>query len=529
MKSEFYAAVAQISSERGITPEEILEKVEQALISAYKRRFGTSQDVTVRIDLDTGEAKVYAEKRVVKEVDDPREEISLHEARRLLPEAQIDSVITIETTPRDFGRIAAQTARQVFMQQIREAERNKLLGEYVDRVGEMVSTVVRRVSPQGVFLSADRAELFMPSREQIPTERYRVNQHLQAYITEVRDDKRGPQIIASRSHPKLVERLFEMEVPEVLRGAVEIVALAREAGVRTKVAVRALQPGVDPVGSCVGQRGVRIQSVVNALNGEKIDVVPWSADEAAFIANALSPASVVEVRQEEETHTATVVVPDKSLSLAIGKEGQNARLAARLTGWRIDIKSLSAFLEGGDSMAAGDGPTVEETVLAHDPELATASTEDRVVHSDGMIVYQKAHYGPIGEEYVGSKVQVRATSQAVYVYDDERLLTSFRLKAAGAEVSAGVEDMLTRVPDEVEEESPPLPQEIWEKLSKARLEERKVAADGTIVYQRTHYGPLPSEVVGHKVGVRSNDEYLVVFWQDEPIALFRREEEHEQD
>ncbi|MGC8875159.1 MAG: transcription termination factor NusA, partial [Chloroflexia bacterium] len=277
MKSEFYAAVAQISSERGISPEEILDKVEQALISAYKRRFGAAQNVSVRIDLATGEAKVFAEKRVVEQVTDPREEVSLAEARRLVPDVAVGQVISIETTPRDFGRIAAQTARQVFLQQIREAERNKVMGEFAGRVGEMVTAVVRRVTPQGVYLAADRAELFMPGREQISSEHYRIGQHLKVYVTEVREDKRGPQIIVSRSHPKLVERLFEMEVPEVLRGAVEIVALAREPGVRTKVAVRAMQPGVDPVGSCVGQRGVRIQNVVNALNGEKIDVVPWSA------------------------------------------------------------------------------------------------------------------------------------------------------------------------------------------------------------------------------------------------------------
>ncbi|MBN1485016.1 MAG: transcription termination/antitermination protein NusA [Chloroflexia bacterium] len=529
MKTEFYTAVAQISAERGISPEEILEKVEQALISAYKRRFGAAEDVSVRIDLDTGEAKVYIEKRVVDEVEDPLEEIPLDEARRLLPKAEMGTVITIETTPRDFGRIAAQTARQVFMQQIREAERNKVLGEYADRVGEMINVVVRRVTPGGVYLTADRAELFMPSREQIPTERYRVNQHLQVYIAEVREDKRGSQIIASRSHPKLVERLFEMEVPEVLRGAVEIVALAREAGVRTKVAVRAQQPGVDPVGSCVGQRGVRIQSVVNALNGEKIDVVPWVADETMFIANALSPASVVEVRLDEETRTATVIVPDKSLSLAIGKEGQNARLAARLTGWRIDIKSFSVLLEGGEGVEAAEGPSMEETVLAHDPELATVSVEERVVRQDRTIVYQKVSYGPIPEEYVGQRIQVRGTSQNLYVYADGDLIKWFSLGAAEDSTAATAKGGGAQSREEEAAAAPPLPPEIWEELLRARKESRKVASDGTIVYQRVRYGPLPDEVIGEQVTVRSSEDYLVAFWDEEPIVLFQRGEEDGQD
>lgn len=520
MKSEFYAAVAQISSERGISAEEIIEKVEQALISAYKRRFGASQNVTVRIDLATGEAKVYATKRVVQEVEDPREEISLAEARRLVPKIQEGETITIEATPRDFGRIAAQTARQVFMQQIREAERNKVIGEFTGRVGEMVSAVVRRVTPQGVYLGADRAELFMPAREQIPGEHYRINQHLQGYITEVREDKRGPQIIFSRSHPKLVERLFEMEVPEVLRGAVEIVAVAREPGVRSKVAVRAQQPGVDPVGSCVGQRGVRIQSIVNALNGEKIDVVPWSPDPATLIASALSPATVVEVRIDEETRTATVVVPDKSLSLAIGKEGQNARLAARLTGWRIDIKSLSTALEEGATIAASQGQTIEDAMLVHDPELASATAEARRVRPDGTIVYQKVSYGPFPEGYIGKTVRVLATSQGVYIYDGDHLLASFRRESAATAAAVGEEPAgRTDTPAA----APPLPPDVWEALVRARPEKRKVAADGTVVYQKVSYGPLPPESIGREVTVRSTPEYLAVYLESEPIALFRRE------
>ncbi len=518
MKSEFYAAVAQISSERGIPPEEIIEKVQQALISAYKRRFGGGQNISVRIDPATGTARVYAEKRVVEEVEDPREEISLAEARRLLPNARLGEVVTIETTPLDFGRIAAQTARQTFLQHIREAERNKILGEFAGRVGEMISAIVRRVTPQGVYLSADRAELFMPAREQIPGERYRINQHLQVYITEIRDDKHGPQIIVSRSHPKLVERLFEMEVPEVMRGAVEIVALAREPGVRSKVAVRARQPGVDPVGSCVGQRGVRIQGVVNALNGEKIDILPWNPDPAAFIASALSPATVLEVRIDEESHTATVLVPDKSLSLAIGKEGQNARLAARLTGWKIDIKSLSTVLEEGETLKTGEVPSVEAAMLVQDPELASAVTEDRRVRPDGTVLYQKVAYGPLPREYAGKMVRLRATSQRVYLYDGEQLLASYlRGEPTKPErrVSPG-------------DEALPVPPEVWAALAASRPEQRKVSPDGTLLYRRTRYGPLPPEHAGRQVEVRSTPEYLAVYQEGEPIALFHREEENEE-
>ncbi len=528
MKSEFYAAVAQISSERGISPEEILDKVEQALISAYRRRFGATQDVSVQIDLETGRARVYTEKRVVERVEDPQEEISLAEARRLLPDVEVGAVITIETTPRDFGRIAAQTARQVFMQQIREAERNKVVEEFAHRVGEMISCVVRRVTGSGVYLSADRAELFMPAREQIPFEHYRVNQHLRVFVLGVHDDKRGSQIVASRSHPKLVERLFEMEVPEVMRGAVEIVALARDPGVRTKVAVRARQSGVDPVGSCVGQRGVRIQSVVNELNGEKIDVIPWSDDAATLITNALSPATVADVRLDEETRTATVIVPDRSLSLAIGREGQNARLAARLTGWRIDIKSFSSALEEGATMESGvEGPSVEETMLAHDPELASTTPEKRRVRSNGTIVYQNVSYGPLPEAYVGREVQVRATSLAIYLYDGEQLITSYR--KTGAEPRSGPSIEPEPAPAEEVEGLPPIPQEVWEQVLQARPETRRVAADGTIVYQRVRYGPLPEELWGEQVQVRSTPDYLAVFWEEELAALFYREEEHDKD
>lgn len=349
MKNDFIIAINQVCSERQLSREVVLEAVEAALISAYKRNFGSAQNIIARIDPETGEAQVYAEKEVVEEVHDQRAEISLAEARAIDPEAEVGQTILIESTPRDFGRIAAQTAKQVILQRIREAEREALYTSYADREGELINGTVQSVDYMSgaVTLNLGKTEAILPRREQIPTERYHPNQRLRAYVMEVNKTNRGPQIIVSRTHRNMLRRLLELEVPEIFNGTVEIKGIAREAGSRSKVAVAALQDGIDPVGACVGMRGVRIQSIVNELNGEKIDVVEWSPDTATFIANALSPAKVVNVTLEEGSNgkTATVVVPDKQLSLAIGKEGQNARLAAKLTGWRIDIKSVSEMAE----------------------------------------------------------------------------------------------------------------------------------------------------------------------------------------
>ena len=344
MKSEFLAAFNQICSERGLSREAVLEAIEAALISAYKRSFGSAQNVTAKIDPESGEAKIYVEKRVVEEVQDERLEISLEEAKRIDKNATLGGVVMIESTPSDFGRIAAQTAKQVILQRIREAEREALFNSYVERQGELINGTVQSITPQAITLNLGRAEAILPRSQQIPGERYHLNQRLRVYVLEVRKSNRGPQIIVSRAHRNMLRRLLELEVPEIFRGTVEIKAIAREAGSRSKVAVAAVQEGIDPVGSCVGMRGVRIQNVVNELGGEKIDIVEWSPDTRTFIANALSPAKVVDVYLEENSahgKTATVIVPDDQLSLAIGKEGQNARLAAKLTGWRIDIKSVS--------------------------------------------------------------------------------------------------------------------------------------------------------------------------------------------
>jgi N utilization substance protein A len=324
--------------------------VEAALISAYKRNFGSATNIEARIEPNTGEVRVFAIKEVVEAVQDPKTQVSLEEVRDLDPQAGMGETVMIESTPRDFGRIAAQTAKQVILQRIREAEKDAQYSAFADSAGEVALGTIQSVDfhSQDVIVNLDGAEAILPAREQVPNERYRRGTRLRAYVADVRRGNRGPRITLSRRSPALLRRLLELEVPEIFNNTVEIKAIAREAGSRSKVAVHATQEGVDPVGSCVGVRGGRIQTVVNELNGEKIDVVQWDAEVGTFIANALSPAKVMNVLLSDDLQTgktATVIVPDRQLSLAIGKEGQNARLAAKLTGWRIDIKSATETAE----------------------------------------------------------------------------------------------------------------------------------------------------------------------------------------
>ncbi len=356
MNSELIRAINQISAEKELSKQVILEAIEAALVSAYRKNFGSAANVTARIDPDTGEMHVYAEKTVVEKVEDPRTQIALKDARKADPKAELGHRITIESTPADFGRIAAQTAKQVILQRIKEAERETVYQYFEERVGEIVQGKVQSIdyATGTVIVNLDRAEGIMSKEDQIPTERYRPGHSVRALLVEITRGNRGPVIRLSRSHRNLLRRLLEKEIPEIFQGTVEIKAIAREPGQRSKVAVAALQPGVDPVGSCVGMRGTRIQAIVNELSGEKIDIVEWSPDTATFIANALSPAKVTDVILEDtpEGRTAIVIVPDRQLSLAIGKEGQNARLVAKLTGWRIDIKSeTEAAAEGLDRLA----------------------------------------------------------------------------------------------------------------------------------------------------------------------------------
>jgi len=345
VKSDFMMAINQVCHERQLPTDIVLEAVEVALISAYKKNF-SGNHVTALIEAQSGEPKIYIEKAVVDSVEDEDNEISLRDALEINPQVEVGGLVSVENTPADFGRIAAQTAKQVILQRIREAERDALYASYVEREGEIVNGTVHKVDAHQVTLSLGKVEAFLPRNEQIPTERYNEGQRLRAYVSAVNKSSRGPQIIVSRTHRNMLRRLLEVEVPEIYNGTVEIKSIAREAGYRSKVAVAALQEGVDPVGSCVGMRGTRIQNIVNELSGEKIDVVQWNPDLSYFIANSLSPARVMNVMLDDiNGKTATVVVPDKQLSLAIGKEGQNARLAAKLTNWRIDIKSASEAIK----------------------------------------------------------------------------------------------------------------------------------------------------------------------------------------
>ena len=342
MKSDFLVALTQLAAERNLPREIVLSAIEAALASAYRKdSIAAGQDISVKLDPGSGEVTVTILKTVVEEVEDDVIEINLADARAIKPDAVIGESIATESMPHSAGRIAAQTAKQVVMQRLREAEREIVFEEYTDKVGEVFSVTVQRVEPRQVVVDIGRGEAVMPVSEQMPMERYRQGQKFKAILSSVERTAKGTELIVSRADKDLLKRLFEMEVPEIYSGAVEIVAIAREAGSRSKVGVRARQDGVDPIGSCVGLRGVRIQNIVNELQGEKIDVLEWNKDVGRFIANSLNPAQVMRVELDPTTQAAIAVVPDRQLSLAIGKEGQNARLAAKLTGWNVDIKSAT--------------------------------------------------------------------------------------------------------------------------------------------------------------------------------------------
>ncbi len=346
MNAELLRALDQIEEEKGISKDVIVEAIEAALLSAYKKNFGaTAQNMRIEMDRASGEMRAYQVRTVVEEVDDPTLQIAMSQVREWDPSAQVGEMVEVEVTPKDFGRIAAQTAKQVVVQRLREAERELVYKEFRDREGDIVTGIVQRIERKNVFLDLGRIEAVLPPPEQIPREGYRQGERVKAYVVEVRQGTRGPQIVVSRTHPGLLKRLFEIEVPEVYEGIVEIKAIAREAGTRSKIAVASRDRNVDAVGACVGPKGSRVQAIVDELRGEKIDIVAWAPDVAQFAAAALSPAKVVRVEIDEATKTALVIVPDHQLSLAIGREGQNARLAAKLTGWRIDIKSESQIRE----------------------------------------------------------------------------------------------------------------------------------------------------------------------------------------
>lgn len=392
VKSDFLIAITQLSAEKNLPQEVVIRAVESALVSAYrKENFAPNQDISVKIDPVTGRVKVWAKKTVVEKPGDARCEISLDEARRINPDVHIGDIIEVEATPSNAGRIAAQTAKQVILQRLHEAEHTAIFGEYVGKEGDIITGLVRRIEPKQIFIDLGRTEAVLPAEEQVPTEKYRVGQRLKVYLLEVAWTNKGSRVIVSRSHPDMVRRLFELEIPEVANGIVEIKAVSREAGYRSKVAVAARQEGVDPVGCCVGLRGIRIQNIVNELGGEKIDVVAWSPDPSVFITNALSPAQVLRVNLNEEA--ATVVVPDKQLSLAIGKEGQNVRLAAKLTGWRIDIKSASEaeriaeaeLLASKEKEVAAEGRALTTEVAAATESASGQAAEEAVLTPASLV------------------------------------------------------------------------------------------------------------------------------------------------
>ncbi|WIF94679.1 transcription termination factor NusA [Caminicella sporogenes] len=345
MKNELLEALEQLEKEKGISKETLLEAIEAALITAYKKNFGSAQNVKITIDRENGDVHVYSRKQVVENVENELFEISLEDAKKIDPNYEINDIIEKEVTPKNFGRIAAQTAKQVVVQRIREAERAVIYEEFVNRESEIVTGTIQRISKGIVYINLGKTEAILLPNEQIQNEVYTQGSRIKTYIVEVKKTTKGPQILVSRTHPGLVKRLFELEVPEIHDGIVEIKSISREAGSRTKIAVYSSDLDVDPVGACVGQKGARVQNIVDELRGEKIDIIKWSEDPSEFISNSLSPSKVEKVIINEEEKSALVIVPDYQLSLAIGKEGQNARLAAKLTGWKIDIKSSSQFEE----------------------------------------------------------------------------------------------------------------------------------------------------------------------------------------
>ena len=347
MSSDLLDALTALEKQKGISREVLTEAIEAALLTAYKRNFNQAQNVRVDLNLDKGSMKVYSRKDVVEEVEDERLQISIENAHVINPAYELGDIVEEEVTPRDFGRIAAQTAKQVVTQRVREAERGMIYEEYVDREDDIVNGIVERLDARNLYVGLGKVEAVLPSGEQIQTESFKPHDRIKVYITKVERTSRGPQVFVSRTHPGLLRRLFEMEVPEIYDGIVEIKTIAREAGDRSKISVHTNNSDVDPIGSCVGARGARVQSISNELNGEKIDIVEWSENPVEFVANALSPSKVLDVQVSEDERSTTVVVPDYQLSLAIGKRGQNARLAAKLTGWKIDIKSETDARELG--------------------------------------------------------------------------------------------------------------------------------------------------------------------------------------
>ena len=339
MSSELFESLELIEEEKGISRDVILDALESALISAYRKHFGAAQDVGVTFDEETGDIRIIARKNVVEEVEDRENEVSVEEAKRINEKYEAGDVAEFEVTPKSFGRIAAQTARQVVFQRMHEAEREKMVNEYSDRENDIATAVVRKIERRNVMLEIEDTESVLMPNEQVRSDNYKIGERYKVFVVEVADSVKGVHLVVSRSHPGLVRRLLELEVPEIGQGIIEIKALSREPGSRSKIAVHSIKENVDPVGTCIGPKGMRVQEVIRELRGEKIDIIKYSDDPAEYVANALSPADVISIEVDEDNRMCRVIVPDSQLTLAIGREGQNVRLAARLTGWKIDLSS----------------------------------------------------------------------------------------------------------------------------------------------------------------------------------------------
>ncbi len=402
MNQDFLLALEAIEKEKGITKEILFEAIEAALISAYKRNFSSAQNVRVSILKDTGEIKVFSCLEVVdNNAASPHQEIHIEEAKKKNPNAQLGDIIELEVTPKNFGRIAAQTAKQVVIQRIREAERELIYEDYIDKEDDIVTGIVQRFEQRNAIVNLGKTESALPPSEQIPGEVFEKGERIKAYVLEVKKTAKGPQILLSRSHPGLIKRLFELEVPEIFNGIVEIKNVAREPGNRSKIAVASSNKDVDSVGACVGPRGSRVQAIVNELKGEKIDIIDWNESPEVFIASTLSPAKTIKVEIDEKNKSALAVVPDYQLSLAIGKEGQNVRLAAKLSGWKIDILSESRYLE------------------IHKPAEAETEAEEEISKEDDIMEETDTRDFMDEEETINDKEEI----PDVFSEDDESTLS----------------------------------------------------------------------------------------------------------
>ena len=533
MKSDLRASVTQVAAERGLNREVVLEVLENALRAAYRKNNPAANNQSVRIDMSGDDLRVFVMRNVVADVENEDLEIGLEDARRLNARLKLGDVYEVDATPKDFGRIAAQTTKQVLLQGFREKERDNVYEQFVEREGDIINGTIQRIDPQGITVELEpRAEARMPMQEQVPSERYRMGQKIKVYLLEVQKHARGPQLIVSRTHRNLLRRLFEIEVPEIYTGAVEIKSIAREPGLRSKVAVAARQEGVDPVGSCVGMRGVRIQNIVNELYGEKIDVLPWDADMSKYIANALSPAQVVKVELEENEKSALVLVPQNQLSLAIGKEGQNARLAAKLTGWRIDIKPVTAGTavsaaggfggrhdDGEDAFARlaraalnrererevaaeqnfqanfaqaarAAGITFNDDNQENSDEQPAQQGESRKVRKDGTFTYKGVTLGPLPPHMAEQTVQLVDNGRNLFVMLGDEMIRAFRAE----EYAGGEESDEDEGGDHSEER-----------------ESRKVRKDGMVVFRKQTFGPLEDRFIGQTVELDLNGDHLDIY------------------